>query len=71
MSRASTSAVRRAKAFFEPSGLHDKLVGFSIVYVFQLHVPDKGVDFDGIDIIKLLQSLFDLSLVGLDINNEN
>lgn len=34
------------------------------------HIPDEGVDLDSIDIVKLLQSLLDLSLVGLDIDDE-
>jgi hypothetical protein len=34
-------------------------------------IPDEGVDLDGVDIIKLLQSLLDLSLVGLNVYNEN
>ena len=34
-------------------------------------VPDEGVDLDSIDIIKLLQSLFNLSLVGLDIDDKD
>jgi hypothetical protein len=45
----------------------------AIVYIGlrKLNRPDKGVDLDCIDVIKLLQSLLDLSLVGFDINNEN
>ncbi len=34
-------------------------------------MPDKGVDLNGVDIVELLQRLLDLSLVCLDINNEN
>lgn len=34
-------------------------------------IPDEGVDLDGINVIELLQRLLDLSLVGLDINDEN
>jgi len=32
---------------------------------------DEGVDLDGVNIVQLLQRLLDLSLVGLDINNED
>jgi hypothetical protein len=35
-----------------------------------INVPDKSVDLDGVDVIELLQSLLDLSLVGLDIDDE-
>lgn len=70
ISRASTSAVKRAKAFFEPSGL--KCVSKRVSQkVKRLDIPDEGVDLDGINIVKLLQCLLDLSLVGLDINNEH
>lgn len=34
------------------------------------NLPDKGVDLDGVDIIELLQGLLDLSLVGLDVDDE-
>jgi hypothetical protein len=39
--------------------------------VFCKVIPDEGVDLDGIDIIELLQRFLDLSLVGLDINDED
>lgn len=32
---------------------------------------DKSVDLDGVDVVQLLQCLLDLSLVGLDVNDEN
>ena len=32
--------------------------------------PDECVDLDGIDIVEFLQSLLDLSLVGLDVDDE-
>jgi hypothetical protein len=32
---------------------------------------DEGVDLDDVDLVKLLQGLLDLSLVGLDIDNEH
>lgn len=35
------------------------------------HVPDQSVDLDSIHIIKLLQSLLDLSLVRLNIHDEH
>jgi hypothetical protein len=69
MSRASTSAVRRAKAFLDPSGLEN--ISMYLEYLEYSHIPDKGIDLDGIDIIELLQCLLDLSLIGLDINDEN
>jgi hypothetical protein len=34
-------------------------------------VPDEGVDLNGIDIIKLLQGILNLSLVGQSVNNEH
>ena len=34
-------------------------------------VPDKGVDLDGVDIVELLQRLLDLSLVCLDVYDED
>jgi hypothetical protein len=34
------------------------------------NIPDESVDLDGINIIELLQSLLDLSLVGLDVHDE-
>lgn len=36
-----------------------------------MDIPDKGVDLNGVDIIELLESLLDLSLVGLDVDDEN
>ena len=35
------------------------------------NVPDQGVDLDGVNIVQLLESLLDLSLVCLDIHNED
>jgi hypothetical protein len=35
------------------------------------HLPDESVDLDGVDVIKLLQCLLDLSLVGTDVDDEN
>jgi len=69
MSRASTSAVRRAKAFLVPSGLMTSQL--DSCNVSQARLPDQGVDFNSINIVKLLQGLFDLGLVGLDIDNED
>lgn len=72
MSRASTSAVRRAKAFLDPSGLEYKVSStVSNVIKMQIDIPDKGVDLDGVNIVKLLKSLLDLTLVGLDVDNED
>jgi hypothetical protein len=70
ISRASTSAVRRAKAFLDPSGLGFGLAGILVV-VEELSLPDKGVDLDGVDIVELLQGLLDLSLVGTDVDDED
>lgn len=33
-------------------------------------LPDEGVDLDGVDVVELLEGLLDLSLVGLDVDNE-
>ena len=35
------------------------------------NIPDKGVDLDSVDIVELLQRLLDLSLVCLDVDDEN
>jgi hypothetical protein len=35
------------------------------------NIPDKGVDLDSVDIVELLQRLLDLSLICLDIDNED
>ena len=34
-------------------------------------IPDESVDLDAVNVIKLLQSHLDLTLVGLDIDNED
>lgn len=34
-------------------------------------LPDQGVDLDGVNVVQLLQSLLDLALVGLDIDDED
>ena len=34
-------------------------------------IPDKSIDLDGVDIIKLLKSQFNLALVRLHIHDEN
>jgi hypothetical protein len=36
-----------------------------------LSIPDKGVDLDSVYIVELLQCLLDLSLVGLDVDDED
>lgn len=36
-----------------------------------MNVPDQGVDLDGLDVVKLLQGLLDLALVGLGVHNED
>jgi len=35
------------------------------------NIPDQGVDLDGVNIVQLLQSSLDLTLVGLDIDDED
>lgn len=72
MSRASTSGVRRQKAFFLPSGLHrsvNKKVPFNGCNL--PIIPDKGVDLDAVDVVELLQAGLDLGLVGLDVDDED
>lgn len=34
-------------------------------------IPDEGVDLGGVNVVELLQSLLDLSLVGLNVDNED
>lgn len=34
-------------------------------------LPDEGVDLDGVDVVELLKSLLDLSLVGLGVDDED
>jgi hypothetical protein len=35
------------------------------------NLPNEGVDLDAVNIVELLDSILDLSLVGLDVDNEN
>lgn len=35
------------------------------------NIPDQGVDLDGVNIVELLEGTLDLSLVGLDVDNED
>lgn len=35
------------------------------------NIPDQGVDLDGVNVVELLEGKLDLSLVGLDIDNED
>ena len=35
------------------------------------NVPNEGVDLDGVDIVQGLEGLLDLSLVGLDVDDED
>lgn len=41
--------------------------------MFTVHIiiPDEGVDLDGVDVVELLQGVLDLSLVGLDVDDED
>lgn len=34
-------------------------------------LPDEGVDLDGVNIVELLDSILDLTLVGLEVDNED
>jgi hypothetical protein len=70
MSRASTSGVRRAKAFLVPSGLIIHESKCQQVKKIQ-SIPDQSVDLDSVNIVQLLKSLLDLSLVGLNIHDED
>ena len=70
MSRASTSAVNLAYDFFDPSGL-ERTVSTRFASHQRLSVPYQSVDLDCLYIVQLLQSLLDLSLVCLDIHNED
>lgn len=72
MSKASTSEVNRANAFFEPSGL------YSCEHDSSLHngfagraLPDHCVDLYGVHVVQLLQSGLDLPLVRLHVHDEN
>jgi hypothetical protein len=73
MSRASTSGVSRAKAFLEPSGLSNisTCTGGSGTPRGFIFIPDESVDLDGLDVVQLLEGLLDLTLVRLDIHDEN
>jgi hypothetical protein len=74
MSRASTSGVRRAKAFLVPSGLKT-IISYALCFMFPplgpLDVPDEGVDLDAVNVVKLLKSSLDLPLVGLGVDDED
>lgn len=80
MSRASTSAVRRTKAFLRPSGLHQTSISHHIPTIIGQNLspnsrnpnaPDQSVDLDTVDIVELLDGILDLSLVRLDVDNED
>ena len=36
-----------------------------------MHIPDESVDLEAINVVELLQGLLDLSLVGLDVDDED
>jgi hypothetical protein len=44
---------------------------FRVIYIQLQSIPDEGVDLGGFNIIELLDSILDLSLVGLDVNEED
>lgn len=77
MSRASTSGVSRAKAFFDPSGLLELIRDwFPKRYAprsvtWRNPIPDESVDLDSVDIVQLLESDLDLPLVGFDVDDED
>ena len=56
----------------EPSGL-EQYVSLRVRFSKfpQYSIPDKGVELDGLDIVKSLESGLDLPLVGLDVDNED
>lgn len=35
------------------------------------HIPDQGVDLDGVNVVELLEGQLDLGLVGLDVDDED
>ena len=70
MSRASTSVVRRAKAFFDPSGLSFVSQLGSLIPLDQ-NLPNQSIDLDSFNIIQILQRRLDLPLVRLDVHNEH
>jgi hypothetical protein len=35
------------------------------------HIPDQGVDLDGVNVVELLEGELNLSLVGLDVDDED
>ena len=50
------------------------MVSFAIqqlTYRFKSFIPDQCVDLDSVKVIQLLQSILDLSLVCLHVDNEN
>ena len=71
MSRASTSGVRRAKAFLVPSGLINVLANILLSPICCRSIPDQSVDFDTVNVILLLERVPDLSLVRLGVADED
>lgn len=45
--------------------------GERAISAFTSHIPDQCVDLDGVNVVQLLESLLDLALVGLDVDDEN
>lgn len=39
--------------------------------MYEEYIPDQGVDLDAVNVVELLQSALDLSLVGLDVDHED
>jgi hypothetical protein len=40
-------------------------------YSVEEDIPDEGVDLDGVNVVEGLEGTLDLSLVGLDVDNED
>ena len=76
-SSASWSDVNRTYAFFLPSGLKSSEVKISHTTPrakrkgSSVHLPDEGVDLRGLDVVKLLHRILDLTLVRADVSDED
>ena len=55
----------------DPSGLEIRVSLVHVLGQLREDIPDKGVNLDGVNIIELLESLLDLTLVGLDVDNKD
>lgn len=68
-SSASWSEVNRTYAFFLPSGLGE--ISLSCEAPVHVNSPDECVDLRGLDVVQLLDGILDLTLIRLDINDED